>query len=543
MSVLVETNIGNVTIDVFVDEVPVTAKNFLKLCALKYYNNVLFFNIQADFIAQTGDPTGTGKGGSSIYGLLEGEDKRFIADEIRSDLTHAKKGTVSMANFGTPNTNGSQFFITLAEDITYLDKKNTVFGEVVEGFDVVDRLNETYCDQQGRPYQDVRIRHTYVLYDPFDNWEELERKLPEKSPDRLKPEEETVDERIPAEEEIKAESENEEDLEKKEEKLKAEEEKSRAVVLEMVGDLPDADLKPPENVLFVCKLNPVTTDEDLEMIFSRFGKINNCNIVKDFKTGNSLCYAFIEFETKEQCEEAYFKMNNVLIDDRRIKVDFSQSVKKLWSNFKLNPWEKKARRELAEEHKRKQRQLEDEEKREKEKQEGNNRATEVATSGKIQQSSRVGGQSNPALRHRSHSPYRKNQERHGGYRQHHHRRRDDDYSTSNRHRSSSHRDRSRHDDDDHSRRHRHRSSKRDRTEDDGKDRRDRRSRSRDRKHRRSDKHRDSRRRSREHRRDDDNHERRRSKEKRRSSSKKKHRSSKKSRSRSGSRGSSGSSKG
>lgn len=68
MSVFIETNIGNVTIDVYVDDVPETSKNFLKLCALKYYNNVLFFNVQADFIAQTGDPTGTGQGGSSIYG-------------------------------------------------------------------------------------------------------------------------------------------------------------------------------------------------------------------------------------------------------------------------------------------------------------------------------------------------------------------------------------------------------------------------------------------------------------------------------------------
>lgn len=58
-----------------------------------------------------------------------------------------------MANFGTPNTNGSQFYITLADNISYLDKKNTVFGEVVEGFDVLDKLNNAYCDQHGRPYQ------------------------------------------------------------------------------------------------------------------------------------------------------------------------------------------------------------------------------------------------------------------------------------------------------------------------------------------------------------------------------------------------------
>lgn len=104
--------------------------------------------------------------------------------------------------------------------------------------------------------------------------------------------------------------------------------KANAQILEMVGDIPDADAKPPENVLFVCKLNPVTTDEDLEIIFSRFGPILSCEVIRDQKTGDSLQYAFIEFENEEDCIKAYFKMDNVLIDDRRIHVDFSQSLAK-----------------------------------------------------------------------------------------------------------------------------------------------------------------------------------------------------------------------
>ena len=71
-------------------------------------------------------------------------------------------------------------------------------------------------------------------------------------------------------------------------------------------------------------------------IANRFGKILSCEIIRDWKTGDSLNYAFIEFETKEECEAAYFKMENVLIDDRRIHVDFSQSVSKLWSRYKRN---------------------------------------------------------------------------------------------------------------------------------------------------------------------------------------------------------------
>lgn len=105
--------------------------------------------------------------------------------------------------------------------------------------------------------------------------------------------------------------------------------KANAQILEMVGDIPDADAKPPENVLFVCKLNPVTTDEDLEIIFSRFGAIASCEVIRDQKSGDSLQYAFIEFENEEDCTKAYFKMDNVLIDDRRIHVDFSQSLAKV----------------------------------------------------------------------------------------------------------------------------------------------------------------------------------------------------------------------
>jgi len=112
--------------------------------------------------------------------------------------------------------------------------------------------------------------------------------------------------------------------------------KSRAVTLELLGDLPDADMKPPENVLFVCKLNPVTQDSDLELIFSRFGNIVSCEIIRDFKTGDSLQYAFVEFDNVRSAEEAYFKMQDCLVDDRRIHVDFSQSVAKHWNLFRRN---------------------------------------------------------------------------------------------------------------------------------------------------------------------------------------------------------------
>ena len=134
--------------------------------------------------------------------------------------------------------------------------------------------------------------------------------------------------------------------EAEQERLRREREaRAQALTLEIVGDLPYAEVKPPENVLFVCKLNPVTegqhhqpshcsclmlrrefTDEDLNLIFSRFGPIVSCEVIRDKRTGDSLQYAFIEYENQKDCEQAYFKMPGVLIDDHRIHVDFSQSV-------------------------------------------------------------------------------------------------------------------------------------------------------------------------------------------------------------------------
>jgi peptidyl-prolyl cis-trans isomerase-like 4 len=334
MAVLLETSAGELVIDLFVDETPIACKNFLKLCKTKYYNDCLFFNVQANYIAQTGDPTGTGKGGTSVYGKMYGAQAVAFQDEIVPHRKHDKLGLVSMVNTG-PNTNRSQFFITLrGDDLHHLDGKHTIFGEIAEGFDVLTTINNLYCDDSGRPYQDVRIKHTHILDDPYPDPAQLE--IPPSSPVRDRPPEETVARRIAFEEPLDAlpGGRTQEELE---ESIRKKEAQSRAIVLEMTGDIPDADVKPPEEVLFVCKLNPVTRDEDLELIFSRFGKIKKCEIIRDQKTGDSLNYAFIEFETEAACIEAYEKMNNVLIDDRRIKVDFSQSVTKLWNKYLMKP--------------------------------------------------------------------------------------------------------------------------------------------------------------------------------------------------------------
>jgi peptidyl-prolyl cis-trans isomerase-like 4 len=321
---------------------------------MKYYNNCLFYNLQTNYIIQSGDPTATGFGGNSVYGILDKnkkskQDVKYFPDEYNLNIKLSSKvGYIGMSHLGNqPNTNQSQFFITLrTEDMEHLKKEFTIFGELAEGTENVQILNELFCDENGRPYQDVRILHTYVLEDPFPDPDGFVP--PDGSPERLVPEEEKVRPRIPyektkdpnaptdAEEELDEEAKKKRDEEMLQE-IRRKEAKSRAIVLEMTGDLPDADIKPPDEVLFVCKLNPVTRDEDLELIFSRFGKIKSCEIIRDFKTGDSLNYAFIEYEEEGSCIEAYEKMNNVLIDDRRIKVDFSQSVAKLWNKYLLKP--------------------------------------------------------------------------------------------------------------------------------------------------------------------------------------------------------------
>lgn len=322
MSVVIETTQGDITVDLFLTERPKACLNFIKLCKLKYYNFNLFHTVERNFIAQTGDPTGLGDGGESVWGVIEGPDKKFFEAEFLPKIRHTHPGLLSFVSVGK-NMIGSQFFFTLGSELTSLDGLHCVIGEVVEGHEVLRKLNETIVDDKFKPYQDVRITHTVILEDPFNDPRgfKVPDRSPSPTPERLK------NGKIGADEDI-------DDTEGKtaaeiQEMLAEREAKARATILEIVGDLPDAECAPPENVLFVCKLNPVTNDDDLEIIFSRFGKVVNCEVIRDKQTGDSLQYAFVEFEDQKSCENAYFKMDNVLIDDRRIHVDFSQSVSRV----------------------------------------------------------------------------------------------------------------------------------------------------------------------------------------------------------------------
>ena len=121
------TEKGNIIIALRADKTPITVDNFVKLARDGYYNNSTFHRVLPGFMAQGGDPTGTGSGGPGYT----------IQDEF-TDLTH-ERGVISMANTGQPNSGGGQFFITFVPTLQ-LDGAHTVFGAVIEGMDVVDSL-------------------------------------------------------------------------------------------------------------------------------------------------------------------------------------------------------------------------------------------------------------------------------------------------------------------------------------------------------------------------------------------------------------------
>jgi peptidyl-prolyl cis-trans isomerase-like 4 len=309
-------------------------RSFLKLCKVKYYNFAPVHSVQPNFSFQTGDPIGPGAaesdGGRSLWGLLDPAKKTF-APEFRPKLKHAEMGTVSMATAPNPDDPderlaGSQFMVTLGPNIDFLDGKAAIFGTVVEGFDTLEKINTAYIDDKGQPLKDIRLLHTVVLDDPYPDPVGLVE--PPESPVPSAAQLATV--RVAHDENV----EQENDPEALERVRREREARAQALTLEMVGDLPFAEVAPPENVLFICKLNPVTLDEDLELIFSRFGKILSCEVIRDKKTGDSLQYAFIEYTNQKDCEQAYFKMDGVLIDDHRIHVDFSQSVSKIADDWR-----------------------------------------------------------------------------------------------------------------------------------------------------------------------------------------------------------------
>jgi len=146
---IIETNKGSITIELYEDKTPITAGNFIDLVGRGFYNGLKFHRVIDNFMVQTGCPQGTGTGGPGYK----------FADEIHAENRHAV-GTIAMANSG-PNTNGSQLFITVAPT-PWLDNKHTIFGEVVEGQDVANKISTLPRDRNDRPNTAVTLNHVKI---------------------------------------------------------------------------------------------------------------------------------------------------------------------------------------------------------------------------------------------------------------------------------------------------------------------------------------------------------------------------------------------
>ncbi len=143
---VIETTKGKIVIELYSDKAPKTVENFTTLAKKGFYNGIIFHRVIPGFMVQTGDPTGTGRGGPGYT----------FPDEFAPDLKHDAAGTLSMANAG-PNTNGSQFFITLAPT-PWLDGKHAIFGKVIEGQNVVEQIVAVERDANDRPLVTIAMK-------------------------------------------------------------------------------------------------------------------------------------------------------------------------------------------------------------------------------------------------------------------------------------------------------------------------------------------------------------------------------------------------
>jgi peptidyl-prolyl cis-trans isomerase-like protein 2 len=157
-----QTNHGDLNLELYPETAPKAVWNFVQLAKKGYYRNLIFHRNIRNFMLQGGDPTGTGRGGTSIWG-------RNFNDEFDGPLTHDTRGILSMANKGK-NTNSSQFFITYRA-AKHLDRKHTIFGRVVGGMDTLSRLENVKGDDKDKPIEDIQLRDIVVFVDPFEEFQ------------------------------------------------------------------------------------------------------------------------------------------------------------------------------------------------------------------------------------------------------------------------------------------------------------------------------------------------------------------------------------
>jgi len=151
--VVLETTVGDIEIELMPEIAPKDCENFIALAKKGYYNNTIFHRVIKNFMIQGGDPTGTGRGGESIYG-------KPFEDEFKPNVIFDKGGILAMANRGK-NTNGSQFFITTVPT-PWLNGRHTIFGKVINGYDKVKKIENCKVGRFDKPILDQILKKVYL---------------------------------------------------------------------------------------------------------------------------------------------------------------------------------------------------------------------------------------------------------------------------------------------------------------------------------------------------------------------------------------------
>lgn len=151
--IVMETTQGTIEIQLKPKLAPKACENMIRLAESKYYDGTIFHRVIKDFMVQGGDPEGSGRGGKSVWG-------KPFEDECHREISFTKPGILAMANAG-PGTNGSQFFITTTET-PWLNMRHTIFGEVVKGYDVVEKIETSATDPADRPLKEQKILRMYL---------------------------------------------------------------------------------------------------------------------------------------------------------------------------------------------------------------------------------------------------------------------------------------------------------------------------------------------------------------------------------------------
>jgi cyclophilin family peptidyl-prolyl cis-trans isomerase len=162
---IIETTMGTIEAELYREDAPKTVENFVRLAEKKYFNGIIFHRVAKGFVIQGGDPTGTGAGGKSIYGKEFEDELNPSTPSFKAGYLH---GVLAMANRG-PNTNTSQFFIML-KDVPRMPKNYTIFGKVVKGLDIVDKIGDVDITPQmgptdGKPKVDVKMKSVTIRHE------------------------------------------------------------------------------------------------------------------------------------------------------------------------------------------------------------------------------------------------------------------------------------------------------------------------------------------------------------------------------------------